>query len=260
MFRLYFTVFLGEEKSHAHESSAIMTTPLVVLAVITVIAGGVNLPKFALLGRLVAPNEHEAFIWWLMALSILAAFAGVYVAWSQHKTRLGAIYGLERYVVYERGQGHYLERLFGFAFIKPVFTLSEFLRNLDFDRLIGALVIDPIFRLSDALRAADIDTVYTSVFVTGTEKAAEGFAFVDGNVVDAAFGLLGRAWLAVARLFEGVDLGAVDRTVNGVAEAVQRLGKGLRRLQSGFVANYALLMLTLGAIIFYAAYWFTRGS
>jgi proton-translocating NADH-quinone oxidoreductase chain L len=261
MFRLYFTVFLGEEKSHAHESPAVMTTPLFVLAAVTAIAGGINLPwGHPLLGALVAPAEHESFVWWLMALSILAACAGVYVAWSQHKTRLGAVYGLERYVVYERGAGHYLERMYGYAFIKPVFTLSEFLRNLDFDRLIGALVVDPVFRISDALRGADIDTVYMAVFVTGTTKAAEGLAAFDGGVVDRSFGFIGTAWLAVARLFDFLDLRAVNRCVDGVAESVQSLGRGLRKLQTGFVANYALLMLGLGALIFYLAVMFTRGK
>jgi NADH-quinone oxidoreductase subunit L len=261
MFRLYFTVFLGEEKSHAHESPPVMTTPLIVLSVVTVFAGMVNLPfGRAILGGLVAPGEVEPFVWWLMVMSIAAATAGVYMAWSQHKTRLGAIYGLERYVVYERGAGHYLERIYGYAFIKPVFTLSEFLRNLNFDRLIGALVVDPVFRLSDALRAADIDTVYMAVFVTGATKAAEGLAAFDGGVVDRSFGFLGTAWLAVARAFDVIDLRAVNRCVDGVAECIQGLGRGLRKLQTGFVANYALLMLGLGALIFYLAVMFTRGK
>ncbi|HEY3318666.1 MAG TPA: NADH-quinone oxidoreductase subunit L [Coriobacteriia bacterium] len=261
MFRLYFTVFLGEEKSHAHESPPIMTAPLVALSVLTLFAGAANLPwGHPVLAGLVAPKEHEEFVWWLMAMSIVAASGGVYVAWSQHKTRLGAVYGLERYVVYERGQGHYLERMYGFAFIKPVFALSEFLRNLDFDRLIAALVVDPVFRVSDALRGADIDAVYTSVFVNGTTKAAESLAAFDGGVVDRGFGIVGRAWLTLARSFERIDLRGVDRTVDGVGETVQRLGRELRRWQTGFVANYALLMLGLGALIFYLAYWFTRGQ
>ncbi len=261
MFRLYFAVFLGQEKTHAHESRAIMAAPLVVLAFVTVVAGAANLPGgHPVLTALVAPQEHEELVLWVMATSIAAASGGAYVAWSQHKTRLAAVYGLERYVVYERGQGHFFERFYGFTFIKPVFALSEFLRNLDFDRLIAALVVAPVFKLSDALRHADIDTVYTAVFVNGTTRAADGLGAFDGVVVDRGVGLVGKVWLAIARAFQGVDLRAVDRTVDGVGEAVNGLGRILRKWQSGFVTNYALLMLGLGALIFYLAVILTRGK
>jgi NADH:ubiquinone oxidoreductase subunit 5 (subunit L)/multisubunit Na+/H+ antiporter MnhA subunit len=192
-----------------------------------------------------------------MATSILAASAGVYVAWSQYRERTSVRFDTA-FVVHD--SGHYLERIYGTAFLKPVFGLSEFLRNLDFDRLIGALVVRPVFGISDKLRAADIDTVYTKVFVDGVSKAAEGFAWFDGGVVDRGMTGLGSAGLGLARACQGVDTRAVDRTVDGVGEAVQRLGARMRRLQTGFVANYALLMLGLGALIFYLAVVFTRGN
>lgn len=252
MFRLYFTVFLGEPKTEAHESPSTMTAPLMVLAVITAFAGAINLPwGHALLGGLVAPGEAEVFVWWLMLLSIAAASAGVYMAWSQHSTRLGPVYGLERYVVYH--PTHHLEQLYGYAFIKPVFAASEFLRNLNFDRLIGSLVVDPVFRISDRLRAADIDIVYTAVFVKGTGMAAEKLAVFDAGVVDRGIGALGTVGLWVAKLFEGLDLRGIDRRVDGVGTGVQRMGGGLRKLQTGLVANYALFMLLFGIVIFYVA-------
>jgi len=51
--------------------------------------------------------------------------------------------------------------------------------------------------------------------------------------------------VVLARVF---DLGVIDGIVNGVARMVAAWGGGLRRLQSGYVANYALTMLA-GAVI-----------
>jgi NADH-quinone oxidoreductase subunit L len=59
------------------------------------------------------------------------------------------------------------------------------------------------------------------------------------------------AWCA--RVF---DLGVIDGAVNGVGRAVLAWARGLRRLQTGFVMNYALTML-LGAVAM-AAFLLTR--
>jgi len=50
-------------------------------------------------------------------------------------------------------------------------------------------------------------------------------------------------WLA-----QGFDLGVIDGIVNGVGRGVAAWGAGLRRLQTGYVVNYALTMLA-GAVI-----------
>jgi hypothetical protein len=51
----------------------------------------------------------------------------------------------------------------------------------------------------------------------------------------------------------------VDRGIDLVGETFQRMGASLRKLQTGFVANYALLMLAMGAFIFYLVVILTRG-
>jgi NADH-quinone oxidoreductase subunit L len=45
-----------------------------------------------------------------------------------------------------------------------------------------------------------------------------------------------------------VDLGTIDGIVNGVGRMVTAWGAGLRRIQSGYVVNYALTMLA-GAVV-----------
>jgi NADH-quinone oxidoreductase subunit L len=54
-----------------------------------------------------------------------------------------------------------------------------------------------------------------------------------------------RLSLTLAQVF---DPGVIDGIVNGLARAVSAWGAGLRRLQSGYVANYALTMLA-GAVV-----------
>jgi NADH-quinone oxidoreductase subunit L len=42
---------------------------------------------------------------------------------------------------------------------------------------------------------------------------------------------------------QAFDLGVIDGAVNGLADLVARAAAGLRRVQTGFVMNYALTML-----------------
>ncbi|HUG14745.1 MAG TPA: NADH-quinone oxidoreductase subunit L [Thermomicrobiales bacterium] len=59
-------------------------------------------------------------------------------------------------------------------------------------------------------------------------------------------------WLA-DRLWRFVDVSIIDGTVNGVASVVGFTSSRLRRVQTGFVANYALA-IAIGAVIIVGAY------
>jgi NADH-quinone oxidoreductase subunit L len=50
-------------------------------------------------------------------------------------------------------------------------------------------------------------------------------------------------------LWKGVDIGVIDRTVNGVAGAVAGAGEVLRRLQTGSVRAYAVSIFLGGVLI-----------
>jgi NADH-quinone oxidoreductase subunit L len=75
MFRLYILTFLGSSRSDgaskAHESPAIMTIPLVVLAVMSIVGGWIGVPQFVLRG--VEIHEHAL----VMGLSIVSAALGI---------------------------------------------------------------------------------------------------------------------------------------------------------------------------------------
>jgi len=201
-FRLVFLAFFGgprmpkEVAHHIHESPAVMTIPLVVLAVLTVVAGlAVGIPSAQGTGfsRFLAPvlplqeAEHSAGVAFsLLVLSAAVAIAGVGLAWAVYgrvPVRPASI-GVARNPLHKLLlDKYYVDEIYDFLFVKPIYHLS--------------------------------------------------------------------LWLA--RVF---DPSVIDGLVNGVATLVASWARGLRRVQTGFVMNYALGIL-LGAVAV-VAYLLTR--
>jgi len=190
--RLVLLAFFGsprmskEQAHHIHESPAVMTLPLGVLAILTAVAGFVGVPSShgTAFERFLAPvlpfreAEHGGVASLaLAAVSVIAALAGVFVAW----------------LVYGRGQ------VDASKIGVPTNPLHKLLLNKYYvDELYDALIVKPIYRLC----------------------------------------------LWCAQIF---DVKVIDGLVNGVATAVVAWALGLRRLQTGYVMNYALGML-VGAV------------
>jgi NADH-quinone oxidoreductase subunit L len=202
-FRLVFLAFFGgprmsmEVAHHVHESPPVMTLPLIVLALLTVVAGlaaGIPSARGTPFARFLAPvlPTHEAehgggIAFALLLLSALVAVAGVVLA--------GAMYGLRAVRAETIGVAR-----------NPVHALL--LRKYYVDELYDVLIVRPLLRVSQ--------------------------------------------WCAVA-----FDLGVIDGIVNGVARVVTAGAQSLRRIQTGFVMNYALGIL-VGAVAV-IAFFLTRG-
>jgi NADH-quinone oxidoreductase subunit L len=122
-------------------------------------------------GEAAAPHHGPA--WGLMAASVLAALAGIAVAWH----------------MYARGR-------------------------VDWARI--GVPQSALHRV--LLHKYYVDELYDRLFVRPTGRLAR--------------------WCA-----EAFDLGVIDGAVNGVGGLVARSAAGLRRMQTGFVVNYALTML-----------------
>jgi NADH:ubiquinone oxidoreductase subunit 5 (subunit L)/multisubunit Na+/H+ antiporter MnhA subunit len=228
-----------------------MLAPMIALAVATVFVGAINLPgaSFSLAG-LLEPGTVEKAVPWLMAISIIAAGSGLYIAWESTRLR-AALHGtgpLPRN----------LQRLYGGIFLRPVFRVSRFLREMQIDQIIMGIVVGPVVWLCDLAAFLNPDVLYMAVFVTGVGHAADALAAVDVRVVDAAVNGIGRAGVGVARAFGSVDTHGIDGAVSGVAGGTLAAGRVLKRLQTGVTANYALFMIVLGVAIFYAAWWLVR--
>lgn len=97
IFRVYFATFYGAEPQHmsgrhAHESPPVMTIPLIILAVMSLIAGWIGTPWNNYFAAFLAPGTHEGggpdnLGYTLMILSSLLALGGILLAWSIYGKR-----------------------------------------------------------------------------------------------------------------------------------------------------------------------------
>jgi NADH-quinone oxidoreductase subunit L len=192
-FRMIFLAFLGAPRMskdvahHVHESPPTMTVPLIVLAVLTIIAGwvlGVPSEEGTRFQRMLGPvfavqeGAHGGVTGiMLLVLSVIVVFAGMLLAWFVYgaaPVRADEI-GRPRTVVHRLLlNAWYVDWLYDRGIVRPLLALSEFL----------------------------------------------------------------------ARIF---DTRVVDGAVNGLGRMVVAWAQSLRRLQTGYVVNYALTMLA-GAV------------
>jgi NADH-quinone oxidoreductase subunit L len=145
MWRLVFLTFLGRSRvdhdvaHHVHESPAVMTVPLAILAILAAGAGVWGLPgeHGSAIGRFLAPvldGGHEAEAghhgpaWALMAVSVGAALAGLLVAWEMYlrgRADLGKI-GVPQNAVHRLLLNkYYVDELYDRLFVRPLFALSR---------------------------------------------------------------------------------------------------------------------------------------
>ncbi len=102
-----------------------------------------------------------------------------------------------------------------------------------------------------------VDELYDSTVISGTMASARGLWTVDRNVVDGAVNGSGQATI-ISAWFSGLtDRTVVDGLVNLAGWIVQESSHVFRRLQTGLVQNYALLML-VGIFVFVSWYLFMR--
>ena len=95
-----------------------------------------------------------------------------------------------------------------------------------------------------------LDDLYTDGVVAGVKgPLARATYWFNQNVIDAVPNGLGRIVPAIGRgLYAHVDQGTVDAAYNGIAKETGQAGGLLRRLQSGQVQRYALLIVFAVAI------------
>ena len=150
VFRAYFLAFTGESRvdhekqHHLHESPAVMTVPLIVLAALAAVGGWVGLPEGFLwgdrFGAYLAPSlaalphaeAHHASagtLWFLIGSATTVAVTGIYAAY--------ALYGRPSDVadrVAARAPGayrllwnkYYVDELYEAVVIRPYVALSDF--------------------------------------------------------------------------------------------------------------------------------------
>lgn len=164
MFRLLFNVFYGEErmdaelKHHVHESPKIMTIPLVILAVLSVIGGYVGIPHvlgggahfekflepvFKTASKAEGAHHAQSTEIGLMVLSVVVALIGIYLAYLYFLKRPELS---ERFVQKYRGlykavhNKYFVDEAYGFLFVNNLLRTGRFLKNIVDEAIIDGIV------------------------------------------------------------------------------------------------------------------------
>jgi NADH-quinone oxidoreductase subunit L len=146
MFRLMFLTFFKEfrgteeQKHHLHESPALITIPLIVLAILAAIGGLISLPGNSWLNHYLAPLfaqvGHEEHIlgpteYILMGIAVIGGLVGIGIAYAKYisKNEIPAddseITGVTK-VLYNK---YYIDELYDAIFVSSINGLSKFFRD-----------------------------------------------------------------------------------------------------------------------------------
>lgn len=234
MTRCVWLTFFGKPRkpNHAHEATWKTTFPLIFLAVLSVLVGFVGAPFFGeLFQRFVFFHEfeHEVVNWTIIFGSTGIIFAAVFL-------------GL---AIYAFG---WLKREKLIRAFKPVYL---FLKNKWFiDEAWTFIAIKPLFWISKL--ALWIDVHIIDGMVNGAAwlagKLGQGIYWFDSNVVDGLVNFMGWITVQASNLVKWFDENVVDGLVNSLAHTFGFFGKYTRKMQTGFVSNYAAIMFVSIAI------------
>ena len=102
-----------------------------------------------------------------------------------------------------------------------------------------------------------VDEFYNATFIAGTMASGRALWTFDRRVVDGFVN--GASWVTLfgSWLSGLTDRAVVDGLVNGIGNRLQQASYTIRRLQTGRVQNYAMLML-FGVFAFVSLYLFVR--
>jgi NADH-quinone oxidoreductase subunit L len=126
VFRAIFLAFFGEYRgdAHPHESPAIMTLPLVVLAALSLGGGFLPVPRW--LAPMFPPAAHHNES--LVVISVAAGLAGIFLAWLFYVARPGLADAAARRLgwVYRTVLNkYYVDEIYGAVVVEPVVAGSR---------------------------------------------------------------------------------------------------------------------------------------
>jgi NADH-quinone oxidoreductase subunit L len=234
-----------------HESPQAMTLPLMALAVGAIVAGFLSIPPAlggsAQLEHFLAPSfsaaggEAHAAAGGAAAEATAAEAPAPEAAHEEPHISRGAEIGLMAFSV--------MIAIIGIVTAYRFYVLNPDTAERLKDRYAGAhsLLYNKYF----------VDELYNATFIKGTMKGSFGLWGFDRRVVDGAVN--GTGWLTVFSSWVSslLDRYVVDGAVNLVGRSSEESSFVFRRVQTGLVQNYALLMLA-GVCVFVSIYLLVR--
>ena len=166
MFRLLYLTFFKEfrgteaQKQHLHESPAVMTIPLIILAILAAFGGFINIPALfggnAGLTQFLAPvfadsnalMEHETPLahgseWLLMGVTLTGVLVMVFLAFHRYITRQNSLLPDDvnrSFPVRLISQKYYIDEFYQVIIVKPILWLSQMLHEVVELRFIDRIV------------------------------------------------------------------------------------------------------------------------
>jgi NADH-quinone oxidoreductase subunit L len=207
MFRAIFITFGGKAGSdkagHAHEAPWSMRGPLIFLALLAVCAGWVGIP------------------------GVGAGFGG-----------------LAGFVPHGGGEEG------GINYIAMGASLAVALGGIALAWALYSRKLYPVAKIYKAFRPVAyvlekkyfLDDIYGVLFVKGSIVFAKGWRLFDIYVIDGAVNAFGWVTVLWAKISGWFDLGVVDGLVNLTAWITNFFGRTFRRVQTGFVQEYIIVM------------------
>jgi NADH-quinone oxidoreductase subunit L len=223
MFRQVFMVFFGEcradeeTKHHIHESPAVMTVPLMILAAGAVIVGWLGLPPF--LGTSLFHAWHEPLF-----------------GHPHHVLSYGQEIALTAASVGVAATGFFLAyRMYYVGAPRPEI----------FSNLAGGVPYRAVYN------KYWVDEIYQATVVRGVLLLAQLGAAIDRYIIDGIVNgsaKLMTVWSWVTGLF---DLRFIDGAVNTLSDSVLDWGARLRKVQTGSINTYlyAIVMGVVGVMV-----------
>jgi NADH-quinone oxidoreductase subunit L len=232
----------GDQADHGHgawhgphESPRAMTVPLMALAVGAIVAGFVGIP--AVLG---GNNAIEHFLEPSFTVSAAADHEGA-AEGAGHAISGGAEIGLMAFSVAIALFGIFM----AYRFYVQNPQISEGLAQR-WPRTHRVL-----------LNKYYVDEAYDATVIAGTMGGARGLWTIDRTVVDGAVNGAGTLTVIASWFSSLTDRSVVDGLVNLVGRTAEKTSFALRRMQTGLIQNYALLML-FGVFAFVTALLFAK--
>jgi NADH-quinone oxidoreductase subunit L len=246
MFRMWFMTFTGKPRDqhvydHAHEAPPVMTVPLIILALCSVVVAW-GWPIYDAEASLLEGQLHHA-----QHHSVFADFGvveGVDAAWEG-----GAVKPID---ASERHFAHVYHSLAG---------------NLALGLVALAILFASLIYYSGVLDPAEaqaqfpalhrflwhkwyFDELYSVTLVRPALVVAGWCRSFDLGVIDGFVNRLALLTVKLARVDGLFDLHVIDGIVNGIADVTYGLGGRLRRVQTGYLRSYVLFMVLAAVAIF----------
>ncbi len=206
-----------------HESNNLIVFPLYVLSAFAVVIGLINLPHFSKFEKWFDPRYPEGFAAdmrnapfniFLAIISVSLALIAVGVVWAFYTDRIPSLKNLS-----QRNKA---------AHAGKTFLVNKYY----------------------------LDYLYENVIVGGIKgPIADGVYWVNQHVIDNVLNYTGRGAQAVGRFtYNVIDQKVVDGAVNEIGRVTDQTGGEVRKIQTGRLQFYAL-MLVAAVFLFALALW-----